>query len=67
MNLFFVNFWAAVLALGLLLYVVLDGFDLGVLVRPPPRRSVSRGRGLMSAGSTSKSARGIFACAGVGP
>jgi cytochrome d ubiquinol oxidase subunit II len=30
MNLFFVNFWAAVLALGLLLYVVLDGFDLGV-------------------------------------
>jgi cytochrome d ubiquinol oxidase subunit II len=24
------NFWAAVLALGLLLYVVLDGFDLGV-------------------------------------
>ena len=30
MSLFFVNFWAAVLALGLLLYVVLDGFDLGV-------------------------------------
>jgi cytochrome d ubiquinol oxidase subunit II len=24
------NFWAAVLALGLLMYVVLDGFDLGV-------------------------------------
>jgi cytochrome d ubiquinol oxidase subunit II len=30
MNAFFPNFWAAVLAFGLLLYVVLDGFDLGV-------------------------------------
>src|SRR5271155_2878472 len=30
MSTFFPNFWAAVLALGLLLYVVLDGFDLGV-------------------------------------
>jgi cytochrome d ubiquinol oxidase subunit II len=30
MNTFFPNFWAAVLAFGLLLYVVLDGFDLGV-------------------------------------
>jgi cytochrome d ubiquinol oxidase subunit II len=29
-NAFYPNFWAAVLALGLLLYVVLDGFDLGV-------------------------------------
>jgi cytochrome d ubiquinol oxidase subunit II len=30
MNTFFPYFWAAVLGLGLLLYVVLDGFDLGV-------------------------------------
>ena len=30
MSMFYPNFWAAVLALGLLLYVVLDGFDLGV-------------------------------------
>jgi cytochrome bd ubiquinol oxidase subunit II len=30
MSTFFPNFWAAVLGLGLLLYVVLDGFDLGV-------------------------------------
>ncbi|MGO9994918.1 MAG: cytochrome d ubiquinol oxidase subunit II [Steroidobacteraceae bacterium] len=30
MSAFLPNFWAAVLALGLLLYVVLDGFDLGV-------------------------------------
>src|SRR5580692_777801 len=30
MSAFFPNFWASVLALGLLLYVVLDGFDLGV-------------------------------------
>jgi cytochrome bd ubiquinol oxidase subunit II len=30
MNAFLPNFWAAALALGLLLYVVLDGFDLGV-------------------------------------
>jgi cytochrome bd ubiquinol oxidase subunit II len=30
MNAFYPNFWAAVLAFGLLLYVVLDGFDLGV-------------------------------------
>jgi cytochrome bd ubiquinol oxidase subunit II len=30
MNEFLPNFWAAVLAFGLLLYVVLDGFDLGV-------------------------------------
>jgi cytochrome bd ubiquinol oxidase subunit II len=29
-NVFLPNFWAAVLGLGLLLYVVLDGFDLGV-------------------------------------
>jgi cytochrome d ubiquinol oxidase subunit II len=30
MNAFLPNFWAGVLALGLALYVVLDGFDLGV-------------------------------------
>lgn len=30
MNTFFPYFWAAVLGLGLLLYVLLDGFDLGV-------------------------------------
>jgi cytochrome bd ubiquinol oxidase subunit II len=30
MNAFLPSFWAAVLALGLALYVVLDGFDLGV-------------------------------------
>jgi cytochrome d ubiquinol oxidase subunit II len=30
MSTFFPYFWAAVLGLGLLLYVVLDGFDLGV-------------------------------------
>jgi cytochrome d ubiquinol oxidase subunit II len=29
-NMFLANFWAAVLAFGLMLYVVLDGFDLGV-------------------------------------
>jgi cytochrome bd ubiquinol oxidase subunit II len=30
MNAFLPNFWAGVLALGLALYVILDGFDLGV-------------------------------------
>src|ERR1700728_4539752 len=30
MNAFLPGFWAAILALGLALYVVLDGFDLGV-------------------------------------
>src|ERR1700761_2391485 len=43
------NFWAAVLALGLLLYVVLDGFDLGVGILFGLTRDEAARRHMMSA------------------
>ena len=42
------GFWAAVLALSLLLYVVLDGFDLGVGI--PVRLHARRGDASPDAG-----------------
>jgi cytochrome d ubiquinol oxidase subunit II len=43
------NFWAAVLAVGLLLYVVLDGFDLGVGILFGLTRDESARRQMMGA------------------
>jgi cytochrome d ubiquinol oxidase subunit II len=49
MNVFLPNFWAAVLALGLALYVVLDGFDLGVGILFGFTRDEGIRRGMLSA------------------
>ena len=44
-----IDFWAAALALSLLLYVLLDGFDLGVGMLFPFARSEAERRQMMSA------------------
>ena len=49
MNTFLPNFWAAVLALGLLLYVILDGFDLGVGILFGLARDEAARRDMLSA------------------
>jgi cytochrome bd ubiquinol oxidase subunit II len=49
MNAFLPSFWAAVLALGLALYVVLDGFDLGVGILFGFTRSEGMRRRMLSA------------------
>jgi cytochrome d ubiquinol oxidase subunit II len=48
-NAFLPGFWAAVLALGLALYVVLDGFDLGVGILFGFTRNEGERRGMLSA------------------
>jgi cytochrome d ubiquinol oxidase subunit II len=49
MNTFLPSFWAGVLALGLALYVVLDGFDLGVGILFGFTRNERLRRGMLSA------------------
>src|SRR3984885_13533518 len=49
MNAFLPGFWAGVLALGLALYVVLDGFDLGVGILFGFTRNERLRRGMLSA------------------
>ena len=44
-----VTFWVAVLAIGILLYVLLDGFDLGVGILFGMTRDDSRRRVMLSA------------------
>jgi cytochrome d ubiquinol oxidase subunit II len=44
-----VLFWVAILAIAILLYVLLDGFDLGVGMLSGPARSEARRRAMMSA------------------
>src|ERR1700751_5821118 len=42
-------FWVAILAVSILLYVVLDGFDLGVGILFGLTRNEERGRAMLSA------------------